>query len=182
MALSVRKPRPKPAEPAVPKDGRGGRRPGAGRPKGARNIDVLEAENLAARAARDQHGEIDLFGDGAGVPPALEPSGGPAEPLSVRMARAKVAKEEQAARLTQLKADELEGQLVSRDAVGRGIATALATLAQGIRGIPDLLERKHALDPHLVQVIADELDDMLGTLATALGEVAEPPAPEGDEK
>lgn len=83
--------------------------------------------------------------------------------------------DKQKARHEKAKADLAElafrtkvGELVARAAVKQGAATAFATLAQGLRTIPDLLERRHAIDPEVAETVGREIDECLDALATAL--------------
>lgn len=74
---------------------------------------------------------------------------------------------------------ERQGELVQRTAVKQAAATMLATLAQGLRSIPDTLERKLNISPELSESIGRSIDEMLDELADSLEMMTgavEPPA------
>lgn len=82
--------------------------------------------------------------------------------------------DKQKARHEKLKADlaEIElrtrsGELVMRSETQRAAATALSTLAQALRSVPDTLERKHNVSPEIAEAVGREIDDALDNLATA---------------
>ena len=94
--------------------------------------------------------------------------------------KARARHESVKADLAELELREREGELVQRSAVKKAAATLLATLAQGLRSIPDNLERKLNVTPEVSEAVGKEIDNMLNELADSLemmtGEVA-PPAP-----
>jgi hypothetical protein len=57
------------------------------------------------------------------------------------------------------------GQYVAREAVRQASATALASLSQSLRSLPDSLERRMALAPDVIQAISDAIDGCLNDLA-----------------
>lgn len=82
--------------------------------------------------------------------------------------------DKQKARHEKLKADlaEIElrtrsGELVMRAETQRAAATALSTLAQALRSVPDTLERKHNVSPEIAEAVGKEIDDALDNLASA---------------
>jgi len=90
--------------------------------------------------------------------------------------------DKQKARHEKIKADlaELEfrkvsGELVDRSEVRRASATALATLAQGLRSVRDIVERKYNVSPEIADAIGKEIDDALDNLATAFEKMCAAP-------
>jgi hypothetical protein len=57
------------------------------------------------------------------------------------------------------------GQYVSRDAVKQACATAFASLAQGLRTIPDNLERKLGLGGEACEAVGEIIDEALANLS-----------------
>lgn len=70
--------------------------------------------------------------------------------------------------LAELEYRERVGELVTRAAVKQAVATLLQTLAQGLRTVPDVLERQHAVAPEIAEVVGREIDDALEGLAKGL--------------
>ena len=90
------------------------------------------------------------------------------------------------ARHEKVKADRAEleyrrelGEVVLRAAVVTASATALATLAQSLRTIPDALERKYALKPEITEAIGRDIDDALNSAADLFEMMTLPPATAG---
>lgn len=81
---------------------------------------------------------------------------------------AKARHESAKADLAELAYRERIGELVARDAIKQAAATALATLAQGLRSIPDNLERKMNVDPEVAERVGGYIDSALNDLADAL--------------
>jgi hypothetical protein len=139
-----------------PKPGRGGARPGAGRPKKA----LVAPEATAARRA-------------PGRPPKQ-----PGDPLTVRLsANERFAIER--ARHEKIKADQRalklkieSGEYIPREAVRRASAALLAQLAQAMRSLPDNLERR-GLASDWCERIESTIDDVLDELAEALQRTSE---------
>lgn len=130
---------------------RGGRRPGAGRPKGTGNEDM---RRLAAAAELD--------------PDLLDPDSDDRTTIAVRKAKATADKEEALAGLKALELKIETGKYLPRDAFREASATALATLSQGLRSIPDTLERRYNLTPDVLQAIEVTVDDALSQVADTL--------------
>ena len=128
----------------LPRNGRGGARPGAGRPKRSRMAEV--------------QAEVDLFGDEAGEEATT----------AVRFNLAKTRKEEALAGIHELNLKIQSGAYLPRDAYREASATALATLSQSLRSLPDLLERKHALTPEALQMVEQLVDQVLNDAANQL--------------
>ncbi len=57
------------------------------------------------------------------------------------------------------------GEYVSRSAVRQACATAFSSLAQGLRTIPDNLERKLALSGETASMVAEIIDEALSDLS-----------------
>lgn len=102
--------------------------------------------------------------EGAGRKPAGYQKSEDLKDLDKQKARHEKAK----ADLAELEFRTKVGELVSRAAVKQAAATAFATLAQGLRTIPDSLERRHAVDPEVAETVGREIDECLDTLAQAL--------------
>lgn len=58
-----------------------------------------------------------------------------------------------------------EGEYVKREAVREACATAFASIAQTLRSIPDLLERREGVAPETCETVSKTIDDALNTLA-----------------
>jgi phage terminase Nu1 subunit (DNA packaging protein) len=94
--------------------------------------------------------------------------------------KAKARHESVKADLAELEFRRVRGELVSRAMVKQASATALATLAQALRTIPDTLERKHNITPELAEMIGKEVDDALDAVADMFEMMtAEPKTAEG---
>jgi hypothetical protein len=65
-----------------------------------------------------------------------------------------------------------QGMYLRRDAYRQASATALATLTQALRTIPDNCERQFALPPDVVQSIQDQVDAALSDAALAFRRMA----------
>lgn len=70
--------------------------------------------------------------------------------------------------LNELEVKIKSGEYVARDAVRQATTTALATLAQGLRSIPDNIERTLAIAPEVAEAIAQAIDESLADLANEL--------------
>ena len=88
--------------------------------------------------------------------------------------KAKARHESIKADLAELNLREKTGELVSREGVKQGSATALQTLSQGLRSIPDNLERKLNVSPALSEAVAREIDVALNELADAFAMLTGP--------
>lgn len=102
-------------------------------------------------------GDPDPQGDGEAVTTA-----------AVRKSIALARKETALADLHELDFKIKSGQYLSRDAFREASATLLAELAQGLRSLPDTLERKHGLPPAVVQAVEADIDDALARVAEGL--------------
>ena len=130
---------------------RGGRREGAGRPKGTGNEAMRK-----------------LFAESEDDPDLLDPESDDRTTIAVRKARAVASKEESIAGLKALELQIETGKYLPRDAYREATATVLATLAQALRSVPDTLERKHSLPPEALKYIEDTIDEQLSSAAATL--------------
>lgn len=125
----------------------GGKRPGAGRPKGSKS---------APQAA---------------LPPDFDPfSMDPVVPVDSTQPRTDYNTARARVESFKAKNYELEylrnlGAVVSRSSVQSASATVMASFAQTMRSMQDDLERKLNLDPEVVEAIGNYVDDALGQLA-----------------
>lgn len=126
---------------------RGGRREGAGRPPG-----------YSPKKAREMQG-----GD---TPDGEEPN--QQTNATVRKAIATAAKAEWDAKQAELNYKVDAKEYLSRGAFREASATLLAELAQGLRSIPDTLERKFGLAPDVVLAIQTTLDERMQAVADGL--------------
>ena len=63
-------------------------------------------------------------------------------------------------------------ELIPVAEVETAIATAWAAMAQGVRAIPDNLERRHGIDPAVAERVEDALHQELDALADRLAQLA----------
>jgi phage terminase Nu1 subunit (DNA packaging protein) len=96
--------------------------------------------------------------------------------------KAKARHESVKADLATLELKKRQGELVLRDAVKAAAATALATLAQGLRSVPDSLERKLNASPELTEAVGREIDAALNDLADAFEMLTGPDIPLPDDE
>ena len=87
------------------------------------------------------------------------------------LARAKAKKETFLAHHEELNFKRAAGQLFDRDQVMRVFTTTVATFAEQMRSVPDLLERKAGLTPKQAEMTADEIDTQLEELRRRLMQV-----------
>lgn len=123
---------------------RGGRREGAGRPVGY-------SPKRAAEIA-----------DGAVVPEDDRTN------IAVRKAKAVAEKAEWDAKQAELDYRVDNKEYLSRGAFREASATLLSELAQGLRSIPDTLERKFGLAPEVAQHIQQTIDERMQSVAEGL--------------
>lgn len=74
-----------------------------------------------------------------------------------------------------------QGNYLPRDAIISATARAYSALAQGIRSIPDLLERRLGLDPMVCVKIAEIQDEALASLHVDLEKMLTPEEEKGAE-
>lgn len=136
---------------ARPITAKGGRREGAGRPKGMGNEQMQAKADSAA--LNDEE---------------LDPTSPDRLTIAVRKAMAVALKEESIAGLKALELQVETKKYLPRDAFREATATLLATLSQALRSIPDTLERKHALSPEALKFVEDTIDKQLSGAAATL--------------
>jgi hypothetical protein len=105
---------------------------------------------------------------GAGRKPK---SNGDANDPYLLLARAKAKKETFLAHQEELKFRRAAGQLYDRDQVLQVFTTTIATFAEQMRSVPDMLERKAGLTPKQAEMTADEIDTQLEELRRRLMQV-----------
>lgn len=126
------------------------------------------------------HADFDLSADGT-VAPARRGGHGGARPNSgpkragyvksgeaVDFDKAKARNEAAKAGLNELELKIKRGEYLSRTAYREASAVLLAELAQGLRSLPDTLERKFGLPPKVVQHIESTLDEAMKSVADGL--------------
>ncbi len=86
---------------------------------------------------------------------------------------AKARNEQAKAELNELELAIKRGQYVLRVEVEQQTATALAALAQGLRSVPDNLERTLGVSPEVAQTVSNLIDAALDDLAQAFESVVE---------
>lgn len=129
-------------------NGHGGRRQNAGRTPGISETDKR----------RIDAGELDLD----------DPNISESTRTAVKKARAVASKEEALAQHAWLKLRVDSGEYMPRTAYREATATLLAELAQGLRSLPDEIERKHPLPPEVLTLIEHTIDDRLNAIAEGL--------------
>lgn len=129
-------------------------RPGEGRPAG---YSPKKAQAMADRIAA---GEED---------PTLDPESEDGRiSTSVKTQIAKARKETALAGLNELELQIKSGQYLPREAYREATATVLAALSQGLRSLPDMLERDFGLAPEVLIQIETAIDESLATVADTL--------------
>jgi phage terminase Nu1 subunit (DNA packaging protein) len=84
--------------------------------------------------------------------------------------REKARNEKAKADLNELELKIKTGEYVPRAQVRQATATALATLAQTLRSVPDNLERKLGISPEIATEIGLQIDNALAEVANAFEE------------
>lgn len=98
---------------------------------------------------------------GAGRKPAGYVKPRPVQDFETARARNELAK----AQINEIEAKVKAGQYVERAAVRQASAMAMSSIAQTLRSIPDLLERRLGIDPTLAEEIGRQIDESLNELA-----------------
>lgn len=88
--------------------------------------------------------------------------------LSVRKVLAQTRDLEAKAALNELKLKIDSGKYLPREAYREATATMLASLAQSLRSLPDIMERKLGLPAEAVQLVEATLDESLAKAAETL--------------
>lgn len=86
----------------------------------------------------------------------------------VAYAQAKARREAALADKAEIEVAEMVGSLVNRQAVRDGSAKAFSTIAQSMRAIPDILERRLGLSPEILEEIEKIIDESLESLGKDL--------------
>ena len=92
---------------------------------------------------------------------------------SARTAVAKARKETALAGLNELELKRKSGEYLPRAAYQEATATLLAMLSQGLRSLPDTLERKCNLPPEALELVEQVIDQGLNEVAQTLALFAE---------
>ncbi|CAN7591492.1 DUF1441 family protein [Variovorax sp. LjRoot175] len=100
-----------------------------------------------------------------------------ADAAPTRIQEAGTTFQEQRARHERIKADERElnlqikrGEYVLRSAVRDAMAMCLATLAQGLRSLPDNIERRLHVAPEVAEEIEFAIDTRLAEIADSMSD------------
>lgn len=88
--------------------------------------------------------------------------------ISVRKAKADAIEREWKAKQAELDYRKDAGEYLSRSAFREASATLLAEVAQAMRSLPDILERKCNLLPDQIQLVERAIDDTLLGLSQGL--------------
>lgn len=88
--------------------------------------------------------------------------------LTTRHLLAKARKEAALAGLNELQLKVKTGEYLPRAAYREATATLVASLSQGLRSLPDTLERKFGLPPEVLQDIEAAIDESLNSIADEL--------------
>ena len=137
-----------------------GFRRGFYRPEGGRR------PGYSAKKGRDLQDKIEAGGDTSDVGEDTEE--GAQLSASARTAVAKARKETALAGLNELELARKSGEYLPRAAYQEATATLLAMLSQGLRSIPDTLERKCNLPPEALELVEQVIDEGLNEVAQTL--------------
>lgn len=158
----------------IPGDGRGGKRPGAGRPKrdGSKSSKTPPVETDMEIRTPDE-----ILSDGPPdselVPEDSNSDLGaisfvvPANPGQL-YAGAKARKEAALAAKAELEFRVKAGMYLPREAIKSALAEAFQTVAQSLRSIPDNLERRIGATPEVAEAVSAAIDEAMGELAYAM--------------
>lgn len=133
---------------------RGFHRPEGGRPPG------YSPKKAKAEQQRQEAGTADEDADPESATGQLA--------TTVKMAIAKARKETALAGINELNLKVKTGEYLPRAAYQEATATLLAMLSQGLRSLPDAIERKHALPPKVLEMIEATIDESLNHVAETL--------------
>lgn len=141
---------------------RGFHRPEGGRPPGYSPKKALaEQRRQEARAADPTVDDADDDADDENLS------------TTVKTAMAKARKETALAGLNELQLKVKSGEYLPRAAYQEATATLLSMLSQGLRSLPDTIERKFNVPTDVLQLIEAAIDDGLNEVAEALALFAE---------
>lgn len=167
------------ADRATGGDGRGGKRPGAGRPKkdGKRSSKTPPVESSVE--VRDVDAVLNDGPPpplGIPTPPVVTVDAGaiqfvlPDNPGAL-YAGAKARKEAAEAAKKELEYRIKAGQYLPRESVKRALAEAFQAVAQGLRSIPDNIERKLGVTPEVAEAVGLYIDEAMADLSYALEQI-----------
>src|SRR5574337_889351 len=131
---------------------RGFHRPEGGRPKGYSPKKALVEQRRLEALADDA---ADAVGDDDDTPLST----------TVKTAMAKARKETALAGLNELQLKVKSGEYLPRAAYQEATATLLSMLSQGLRSLPDTIERKFNVPTDVLQLIEAAIDDALNEVA-----------------
>lgn len=94
-----------------------------------------------------------------------KPSGYVKPPEAVALDKARARKEAALAGKAEIELLVAERKYGDREAFRQAAATALSSLVQTLRSIPDNLERKLGISPEVAQSVGDQIDNALNDLA-----------------
>ena len=141
---------------------RGFHRPEGGRPPGYSPKKALaEQRRQEARAADPTVHDADDDADDENLS------------TTVKTAMAKARKETALAGLNELQLKVKSGEYLPRAAYQEATATLLSMLSQGLRSLPDTIERKFNVPTDVLQLIEAAIDDGLNEVAETLALFAE---------
>lgn len=169
------------ARQALTGDGRGGKRPGTGRPR------------KDGTKAAPEHGPVEfeikttdqLLNDGPPAPLEIPPADDETDNHASDMgainfkvpenpgalyAGAKARKEAALAAKAELDFRVKAGLYLPREAVRSALATAYQAVSQALRSIPDNLERKLGISPEIAEAVGISIDEAMGELSLAMEE------------
>ena len=152
---------------AAAADSRGGKRPGAGRPRkdGSKPAQNTQPAPFEVRTTEQ------VLQDGP-PPPLIDDSTDmgavdfkvPDAP-GLLYAGAKARKEAAHAAKAELEFRIKAGQYLPREAIRSAIAKAFQSVAQSLRSIPDNLERRLGISPEIAESVGIAIDETMGDLA-----------------
>jgi phage terminase Nu1 subunit (DNA packaging protein) len=121
------------------------------------NFEIVDDHPPPSRRRHTHGGER----EGAGRKPAGYEKPQEKQDFDVARARHEAAK----ADLAEIEVKVKSGEWVSRSAVRQACATAFAAIAQGLRSIPDNLERKLGISGDIAEEVAGVIDEALNDLS-----------------
>lgn len=137
-----------------------GFRRGFYRPEGGRR------PGYSVKKSRDLQDKIEAGGNTSEVDEGTE--AGAQLSASARKAVAQARKETALAGLNELELKRKSGEYLPRAAYQEATATLLAMLSQGLRSLPDTLERKCNLPPEALELVEQVIDQGLNEVAQTL--------------
>jgi len=163
-------------------DGRGGKRPGAGRKRKDGGKTKADAAADAIKPGFEVKTPKQLLAEGPPpasdlVPPADDGSDMGAISFVVPQnpgalyAGAKARKEAALAAKAELEYRVKAGQYLPREAVKTALATAFQSIAQSLRSIPDNLERMQGVTPEIAELVGTAIDEAMGDLAMEMEKI-----------